>query len=202
MLKMKRDRDKAPLRRMLAKDPLIGPFIGLPCKENGLDIEGLAARGDEVLLGLRGPVLRGWALLVRLELEEKGDGRLEPRRLAHGRRYALHAVNLDGQGIRDLAWQGDRLLMLSGATTDLEALQSVFALEGFSLDRAVYPAGTIGRVLDLPIIRGSDHAEGLATAEIDGAERLIVTYNSPHADRTNAEEQALRVDLFEIAGPS
>lgn len=201
MLKMKRSAEKAPLRKMLAEDPLIGPFIGLPCKENGFDIEGLAVRGNEVLLGLRGPVLRGLALLVRLEMEEKDDGLLKPRKLDDGRRYALHAVDLNGQGIRDLAWQRDRLLILSGATTDLEALQSVHALEDFGADRQVYKRDAIGRVLDLPILRGSDHAEGIALIEVDGAERLIVSYDSPHNQRTDAEAQKLRADLFEIASP-
>ncbi len=198
---MKRDRDKAPLRKMLAKDPLIGPFIALPCKENGFDIEGLAVRGNEVLLGLRGPVLRGYALLVRLEMKEKDDIHLKPRKLGSGARYSLHAVDLNGQGIRDLAWQGDRLLILSGATTDLEALQSVFALENFRPDRQVYGRDAIGRVLDLPIVRGADHAEGIALLQADGAERLMVTYDSPHGDRTDSEAHVLRADLYEIASP-
>jgi hypothetical protein len=199
MMEMKRDRDKAPLRRMLAKDPLIGPFIDLPCKENGFDVEGLAVRGNEVLLGLRGPVLRGLALLVRMEMKVTGDGWLKPRKLEDGRRYSLHAIDLNGQGIRDLAWQGDRLLILSGATTDLEALQSVFALPDFRPDRLVYPLEEVGRVLDLPIIRGADHAEGIALTGEKGAERLIVTYDSPHADRTDADAHELRADVFEIA---
>ena len=205
MLKMKRGRRKAPLRKMLAKDPLIGPFVGLPAKENGLDIEGLAVRGDEVLLGLRGPVLRGLAMLVRIELDEKGERCLNPRKLAGGRRYSLHAFDLNGQGVRDLAWQGDRLLILSGASTDLEALQSVFAVEDFRPDRLVYPREAVGRVLDLPIVRGADHAEGIALIGEAGAERLperlIVSYDSPHTDRTDPEEHELRADLFEIARP-
>jgi hypothetical protein len=201
MLKMKRSRDKAPLRKMLAEDPLIGPFIDLPAKENGFDIEGLAVRGNEVLLGLRGPVLRGLALVVRLEMEDKDERLLKPRKLADGRRYSLHALDLNGQGIRDLAWQGRRLLILGGATTDLEALQSVFALEDFRPDRQVYARGAIGRVLDLPIVRGADHAEGIALIEAEGAERLMVTFDSPHKDRTDAEANELRADLFEIARP-
>ena len=200
MLKMKRKEAKAPLRRMLADDPLIGPFVPLPAKENGLDIEGLAVRGNEVLLGLRGPVLRGLAMLVRLELEETGGGRLKRRRLQNGQRYTLHALDLNGQGIRDLAWQGERLLILGGATTDLEALQSVFALPGFRPEVAVYPREAVGRVLDLPIVRGADHAEGIALIGEGGAERLIVSYDSPHRDRTDADAHTLRADLFEIAG--
>jgi hypothetical protein len=198
MLRMDASR-RTPLRKMLARDPLIGAFVGLPCKENGLDIEGLAVRGDTVLLGLRGPVLGGLALIVRLEMKPTREGHMKPRRHADGRRYSLQALDLNGQGIRDLLWQGDRLLILSGATTDLEALQSVFAVEEYDPDRAIYAAGALSRVLDLPVVRGSDHAEGLGLLEKDGAENLLVAYDSPHNDRTDKDAQRLTIDVFALA---
>jgi hypothetical protein len=43
------------LSQFLAADPLIAPFLNIPSKENGLDIEGIAARAERVLVGLRGP---------------------------------------------------------------------------------------------------------------------------------------------------
>ena len=46
----------------------------LPSKDNGLDIEGLAVLGNRVYLGLRGPVLRGRAIILELELEESEPG--------------------------------------------------------------------------------------------------------------------------------
>ncbi|MEO1723368.1 MAG: DUF3616 domain-containing protein, partial [Pseudomonadota bacterium] len=49
------DEDQSVLVEMLAGDPLLGPFMELPAKENGFDIEGLAATGTRVWLGLRGP---------------------------------------------------------------------------------------------------------------------------------------------------
>lgn len=186
------------IRRMLAKDPLIGPFVRHPCKENGLDIEGLAVRGETVLLGLRGPVLGSFAFLVRMELKESGEGLLKPRKIEGGGRHSLHALDLNGQGIRDMVWDGERLLILSGATTDLEALQSVFALETFAPERAVYDSGALARVLDLPVVRGSDHAEGIAVIETDGARRLGVVYDSPHNSRTDKTSHRLTLDLFEL----
>ena len=78
---------KTPIRRRLRKDPVLGPFVGLPSKENGLDIEGLAVRGDTVLLGLRGPVIRGYALVVRLEMKATKRGGLKPARLAEFSRF-------------------------------------------------------------------------------------------------------------------
>jgi hypothetical protein len=54
------------LTESLAEDQLIAPFLAIPSKENGLDIEGIAARGERVLVGMRGPVLRGIALVLEL----------------------------------------------------------------------------------------------------------------------------------------
>jgi hypothetical protein len=199
MVKMRKS-SRTPIRKMLAKDELIGPFVEHPCKENGLDIEGLAVRGNTVLLGLRGPVIGGHAMIVRMEMKETRPGVLKPRKLANGRRYQLQAVDLDGQAIRDLEWQDDRLLLLTGATTDLEAMQSVVMIADYDPDRTVYPAGLLARVLDLPAIRGSDHAEGLASIRIDGQEKLLVAYDSPHETRTDAAKRRLTTDLFEVAG--
>ena len=185
------------LRRRLRKDPLLGPFVDLPCKENGLDIEGLAARGMTVLLGLRGPALRGWALILRLEMKETKDGALKPRRLKDGRRHAIHAVDLGGHGIRDMEWDGDRLLILSGATTDLTTPQSVWAVDRFDPAREVWPAELVGRELDLPALRAADNAEGLALLDTPQGRRLLVAHDSPHPDRTPPESQSLTADLFD-----
>ncbi|MFO0119910.1 MAG: DUF3616 domain-containing protein, partial [Cyanobium sp.] len=57
------------LSQVLAADPLIAPFLKIPSKENGLDIEGIAARAERLLVGLRGPVLRGIALVLDLHLD-------------------------------------------------------------------------------------------------------------------------------------
>ena len=184
---------------MLSDDALIGPFVDHPCKENGLDVEGLAVEGETVLLGLRGPVVGSHAMIVRMEMKATKKGRLKPRKLKNGERYSVQAVDLDGQGIRDLHWQGDRLLILSGATTDLEALQSVFAIEDYDPDRPVYPRDMLKRVLDLPAIRGSDHAEGIAPIEIGGKTKLLVAYDSPRPERTGGKKRRLTADLFGIA---
>ncbi|HDZ75336.1 MAG TPA: DUF3616 domain-containing protein [Aurantimonas coralicida] len=198
MVPMRKSR-KTPIRKMLAKDKLIGPFMDHPCKENGFDIEGLAVTGNTVLLGLRGPVVGSYAMIVRMEMKDAKNGFLKPRKLDGGKRYRLQAIDLDGQGIRDMHWQDGRLLILSGATTDLEALQSVFAIEDYDPERNIYEDDALARVLNLPAIRGSDHAEGIAPIEIDGVAKLLVAYDSPHEDRTDAKTQRLSTDMFELA---
>ena len=49
------------LTAAIAEDPQLRDFLHIPGKDNGFDIEGLAVIGSRFLLGLRGPVLRGWA---------------------------------------------------------------------------------------------------------------------------------------------
>ena len=39
------------LTRLLKEDPHIGPFLEIPGKDNGFDIEGLAVDGNRLLLG-------------------------------------------------------------------------------------------------------------------------------------------------------
>lgn len=61
------------LTRALAQDTHLKSLLGIPGKDNGFDVEGLAVVGERVLLGLRGPVPRGWAIILEL-LPEQVDG--------------------------------------------------------------------------------------------------------------------------------
>ena len=107
------------LTRALRHDEHLARFLTLPEKENGLDIEGLAAKGNRLLVGLRGPVIRSFAIVLEIAVKEKsGALRLEaigPR----GRRYRKHFLGLDGLGIRDLARVGDDAVLIAGPTMGL-----------------------------------------------------------------------------------
>ena len=61
------------LTEALADDPHFGPYMAIPGKDNGFDIEGLAVDGRRVLLGLRGPVLRGWSAPLEIAVEALCD---------------------------------------------------------------------------------------------------------------------------------
>ena len=66
------------LTRALRDDPHLGPFLSIPSKDNGFDIEGLAAApGGRLFLGLRGPVIDGWACVLEMQVATHRD----PRRL-------------------------------------------------------------------------------------------------------------------------
>jgi hypothetical protein len=97
---------KHSLLSMLARNRFLQPFLDLPSKENGFDIEGLAVTGSSALLGLRGPLVDSTAIVVELTLTWQAG--LE----ATGVR--LHFLDLQGLGVRDLTRWGKDTLILAG----------------------------------------------------------------------------------------
>ena len=51
-------KDRVDLRKFLETDEVMGPFLAIPGKENGIDIEGVAVKNGTIYVGFRGPVLR------------------------------------------------------------------------------------------------------------------------------------------------
>lgn len=97
-------------------DPFLALFLEIPAKENGLDIEGLAVRGDHLVLGLRGPVLRGQAVLLDLQWDDGAGAGAIPLVHWNGLPYRRVFVDLDGLGIRDLCRHRRDLYILAGPT--------------------------------------------------------------------------------------
>jgi hypothetical protein len=164
----------------LEDDDHLAPFLRIPGKDNGLDIEGIAACGEpgqeSLFLGLRGPVLRGWAVVLQLEPRADGD-ELELQKI-NGERYVKHFLDIDGLGIRDLCVHGDDLLILAGPSMDLDGPVRVYRWRGAAdLQVAdVVHRDELDRVLDLPFGEGDDHAEGIALLPDN---ELLVVYDSP-----------------------
>jgi hypothetical protein len=189
------------LADVLKDDIHIGPFMAVPCKENGFDIEGIAARGERVFLGLRGPVLRGWALVLELQVETQG-GTLSLRPIGEdGVGYRKHFLDLDGLGIRDLSFDGDRLLLLAGPTMDLDGPVAVYAWPGAlsAEDEQVIPHDELEKVFDVPYGHGVDHAEGIALkrpAEGGGPAHLLVVFDSPAPGRLHDDGVSIDADLY------
>ena len=99
--------DSRRVRKRLLKLDLLEPFADLPSKDNGLDVEGAAHVGEHFWFGLRGPVLRGQALMVRT-----GSDLRDPEPFP---------LDLGGSGIRGLTWGrsthlGEGFLLISGPT--------------------------------------------------------------------------------------
>jgi hypothetical protein len=194
---------RSKLKKLLERDAHLAAAVGMPCKENGFDIEGIAVKHDRVLLGLRGPVLRGWAVILELNLLRPKPGRLElgPCNDA-GDRYLKHFLPLAGLGVRDLRFDGDDLLILAGPTMDHDGTGALFrwrrplGAEGHRL----HPEGDLERLMELPYDRGRDQAEGIAFVEMDGKRRLLVVHDSPGPARLDRERQGLVADLYDLGG--
>lgn len=194
------------LTEVLRMDEHLGPFLSIPGKDNGLDIEGIAAHGERVFLGLRGPVLRGWAVVLELRLEEAGPGLLGLGAVeGSDRPYLKHFLDLRGLGVRDLCFHGSDLLILAGPTMDLDGPAAVYrwrhALRAD--EEALLGPDELEEVVSVPYGTGEhdawDHPEGLAvyTPERGEAEQLLVVYDSPEARRKHGES-SVRADLFPL----
>jgi hypothetical protein len=184
---------------LLRQDEHLGRFVNIPAKENGFDIEGLAALGGgRVFVGLRGPVLRGWAVILELQLTADGPGLLAAAPISDdGRRYRKHFLDLGGLGLREMTRAGGDLLLLAGPTMDIDGPVHVHrwrdALE-VTGDTLVDRRRLAPPVLRLPYGEGCDHAEGMA---LIGQDELLVVYDSP-AEARLADDHGLLADLFRL----
>ena len=193
------------LFELLKEDLHLQPFItaAIPSKDNGLDIEGLAVTKDKLFLGLRGPVLRGWAIILELELELSESGILNLKQLTdEGAKYKKHFFDLNGLGIRELCIRGKDLIILAGPTMDLEGEMTVYCWQKAlkNLDELFHSQdkGDLIPLFDLPFTIGSDHAEGLALySYINKNDSLMVFYDSPDKQRLRQDKQIF-VDVFQL----
>lgn len=192
------------LADLLADDVHLGPFLRIPAKDNGLDVEGLAvhhstAHGETLYIGLRGPVLRGFAVVLEVRPVDAGHGRLELAPVAPGEEpYRKHFLDLGGLGVRDLCPHGRDLLVLAGPSMDLDGPVRIYRWH----DAAEADTPTVARgdeltvELDLPYGDGDDHAEGI-TLLPDG--RLLVVHDSPAAHRMT-DEHVVHADVVDLPG--
>ncbi len=176
------------LAQLLADDEHLAPFMAIPAKDNGLDVEGLAVHGDSLYVGLRGPVLRGFAVILELLPTDAGPGTLGLAALGpDGLPYGKHFLDLGGLGVRDLCPHGRDLLVLAGPSMDLDGPVRVYRWH----DAAVAGTSVVARSdeltieLELSYGVGDDHAEGI-TLMPDG-QTLLVVYDSPAPARLPAD---------------
>ncbi|MCC2957511.1 DUF3616 domain-containing protein [Massilia sp. IC2-477] len=191
------------LTALLREDEHLGPFLAIPGKDNGFDIEGLAVAGKHLLLGLRGPVLRGWAVVVEVApVDDAEPGRLRLGPVDdEGRPYRKHFVDLHGLGIRDLCVQGKDILVLAGPTMDLDGPVTLFRWRGGAEPGkdCVLAAHELERVLELPYGHGVDHPEGIALFADDrqGGAALLVVHDAASPSR-QIGDSTLVADVFSL----
>jgi Protein of unknown function (DUF3616) len=189
------------LTHAVAADACVGPACAIPSKENGLDIEGLAVKGDRVFVGLRGPVVRGWAVILDLSLEtsHKVMGLASVRK---------HLVQLEGLGVRDLYIEGQDLYILAGPSMNLDGPVFVFRWPGAldQVEEQLVWREQLVKVLAVPFgtgkSAGHDHAEGIMLMpDVEGKRRsVMVCYDSPGpAHLVEGRPDQLLVDVLPLA---
>lgn len=198
----------------LKSDPHLGPFLStytqaqdqpllLPGKDNGFDVEGLAVYGDRIFVGLRGPVLRGWAIILEITVEQKNPETLSLKAIGkEGQLYKKHFFDLGGLGIRDLHFQGKDLLILAGPTMVLDGSIRVFRLtKALDLDEnslCEQAKGELELLFDIPYGIGCDRAEGMTLFTcISDSPSLMVVYDAPSEIRKR-DLKGVLADVFKL----
>jgi hypothetical protein len=143
---------RTSLRARLQGDVILRPFLEIPGKEGGVDIEGLAWREGKLWAGFRGPVLRdGYAVVLVFDFDRPDQGE-------------LRLVHLDGLGIRELIATRDGLLVLAGSVGEESAPIRAYFWDGKDQtpgsDVKVMPAHKLGTIPPPPNDR-SAKSEGL-----------------------------------------
>ena len=184
-LRLKGDAQTKLFTLALAGDPHFGPYMAVPVKDNGFDIEGLAVDGHRLLLGLRGPGLRGWSAVLEITVEARADG--------------LRLVPMDDSGtlIRKhfLQFDGDDLHILAGPTMVLNGEIRVFKwpaarpLLAANRDPVRFESA-LSESIALPHGSGTNRAEAICDLPpvlSGGKPRWLVLYDAPGADRKEGE---------------
>lgn len=189
------------LTDVLQQDEHIAPFLTIPGKDNGFDVEGLTTSGERIFIGLRGPVLRGWAIVLELETEEDDKGQLHLKQLTEKRPYKKHFLHLKGKGIRELRIFGEDMYILAGPTMDQDGVIAIYrwpnALRHTQEECMVHTKELV-RLCEVPHgtgeDSGKDKAEGLA---IYDEKHALVVFDSPKDDR-KTEKNAVIADIIKL----
>ena len=178
----------------LGSDEHLARYLAIPSKDNGFDVEGLAAApGGRLFLGLRGPLLNGWAcvLEVGVDVHRKHADRLILRALdradSSNRVYRKHFLDLAGASVRDLCWHGRDLLILSGPPMRGAGPANVWRWRNALATRSerVLSREKLECVLSLPYREKHDHPEGmtLLPPAADGKRALLIVHDSAGGKR-------------------
>ncbi|MBL0726149.1 DUF3616 domain-containing protein [Piscinibacter sp. HJYY11] len=190
-MRLKGDAKRNGLVDLLTEDPHLAPFLHIPGKDNGFDIEGLAVNGNRLLLGLRGPVLRGWTLLLEVAIEAGGKWLHLAPLDDEGTLLRKHFLQLGGLGVRDLTFDGDDLFLLAGPTMVLDGEVRLFRWKQArqTLDLNGQPMRfehELAEEVELPHSPGHDRAEAfceLPEGLLSSGAGWLVLYDSPSARR-------------------
>ncbi len=163
-------KEKTSLRGIIKKDEVLKTFSDIPSKENGIDIEGIAAKDGWLYVGFRGPVFReNYVPVMKLNFDDpKGT-------------YELLYVNLGGRGIRDITSVSDGFLIVAGPVGDGPASYQLYHWDGkdsiSGKDRSVEDLGKLSVLAELWRPQNAK-AEGIVVLqEQKAAYDIIIVYD-------------------------
>src|SRR5688572_7146041 len=192
---------KNKIMSMLADDIHLKPFLEIPGKDNGFDIEGLAIGGEKIFIGLRGPVLRGWAMILEVEIEETKSDHFKFKPIGEdGAFYKKHFLHLEGMGIRELRIIKNDMLILAGPTMDLDGTISVYRWKDGIKQKAeaIVHRKDLDRLFDVPHghgeTSGQDKAEGMAIFDED---HVLIVFDSP-TDKRKHGHNGVKADIYKL----
>lgn len=146
----------------IEKTPL-KTFMGVPSKENGIDIEGLAFRGERVHFGFRGPVLRdNWVPVLGAKFADPATT------------HEVGYVQLGGRGIRDLVAYSDGFVILAGPIGNGDNSFRIYAWNGKNGLATGKPEDQAKLVAELPPVRGKITFNGMTRDAIGRPEGLTI----------------------------
>jgi hypothetical protein len=163
------------LMSLMVNDPFLAPYVALPSKENGVDIEGIAATKDFLFVGFKGPVFRQNYVPI-LQLDHDFNPVLSPLSSS-----PVLFVDLGGRGVRDMTAGpgGKDLYILAGPNGNEDQGFAIYQWDGED------HIGGQGRGTRKPIKRcelghfkPSGKPEGIAyIGPGDGGERFLLIYD-------------------------
>jgi hypothetical protein len=155
----------AKLRALIAQQPDLRRYRDQRLENNGLTIEGIAVRRGRILVGFRGPALKGGRAAVLSVAVDGVFGKAAPD--AHLYRLPLG----EGTGVRDLAASGDGVLVLTGPTAGGPGPYGIYWWDGESDD-----ARLLKDLAD--VVGGKRKAEALLPLDEDASSlRLLVLFD-------------------------
>ncbi|WP_051145043.1 DUF3616 domain-containing protein [Thiomicrorhabdus sp. Kp2] len=142
------------LQKFIENDPILKAFSGIPSKENGIDLEGLAIdQKARLLIGFRGPVLRGNIVpIMRIKLAKNAFKVKESKTIF---------IETSGTGVRGIAEipNSNQFLVLTGAMGDQPLPYQVALWDGDNAIPGADANPSIKLLCDLPVSKGK--AEGV-----------------------------------------
>ena len=150
------------LREAIRRAPALSRYAEQPLGKNGANIEGLAAQGDRLFFGFRGPSVDGEAYVLETSATALfSDAPLDT---------TLHVLPLGQRiGIRDMAAVSDGILILTGPVNTLP--------RRYTLD-LWHPEGeNLAQLAELPLSVNSKPEGVLVMGESDGAYSVLIFHD-------------------------